>query len=575
MRNKEISDLLTRMASLLEIKGDLVFKIRAYQRAAENIANLQEEIETVQQENRLLQIPGVGKTLQDKITEYLQTGRLTAYDKLIKEIPETVLDVIDIPSVGPKKAKLFFDELKVKSVEQLKQAAHSGKLLTLPGIKEKTVTNILKGIKVVQQGQKRMTLATATRIAEEFVEALKAQRDVKKIAIAGSLRRGCETVGDIDILIDSGNPLKVIDTFCHLPQVRSIQVQGDTKSSILTDQNLQVDLRVVESKSFGAALLYFTGSKNFNIKLRQIAIKRKMKINEYGVYQEGEKTAQPRCLAGKTEKQCFQVLELDDIPPELREDIGEARLFSGRKIPRLIELKDIQGDLHVHSTWSDGRHTIAQMVEAGRKRGYHYMAISDHSERLRVASGVSANDLKKKRKEIDQLNKKYNDFRILFGTEVEIDTDGNLDYNKKILSEFDIVIAAIHSGFEQSPEKLTRRLIKACQNPYVHIIAHPTGVHIGKRDPYHFDFLEVCKVTVDHGVAFEINAFPVRMDLNAVNTYFAKDQGARFSINTDSHHIDHLAHMPYGVKIARRGWLTKADVLNTYSLKNLEKILKK
>ena len=576
MKNKDVADILERMGTLLEIKGEIVFKTRAYYKAAETIANFPEDIETVRKENRLTEIPGIGKTLAEKISQYLDTGKMNAYEELIREVPEGLLDVVHVPSIGPKKAKLFFDQLKVKSVADLRKAVDTGKLEGLPGIKEKTIDNIRRGIKIVQEGRERMHLGTATQVAEEFVAALGKLPQVKDIVAAGSLRRGRETVRDIDILIDSADPSKVMDVFVRLPQVKSINAHGETKSSVLTQNNVQVDIRVVEPKNFGAALLYFTGSKDFNIKLRQIAIKKEMKVNEYGIFSvKGERE---KMLAGKTEADCFKALGLPYVPPEMREDFGEGEIF-GRGVkfcaPALIEQKDIQGDLHVHSTWSDGHNTIAEMAETARAKGYKYLAISDHSPRLRVAGGVSPEDLKKKKKEIDDLNAKLKDFYILFGTEVEIDSDGNLDYNRPILSEFDFVIAAIHSGFEQSSEQLTKRLVKVCQNKYVHAIAHPTGVHLGKREPYHFDFKEVCAAAVDNNVCLEINAFPIRLDLNGANVYHARKYGVKFVIDTDAHRADHMDFMKFGVTTARRGWLRKEDVLNTLSYSALMKSLKK
>lgn len=576
MKNKEVADILGRMGTLLEIKGEIVFKTRAYYKAAETIADLPEDIETAREENRLTEIPGIGKTLAGKIAQYLDTGKMAAYEELIREIPEGLLEVVHIPSIGPKKAKLFFDHLQVKNMADLRKAIEAGRLSGLPGIKEKTIENILRGIKVVRQGQERMNLGAATQVAEEFVAALKKLPEVKEIAAAGSLRRSRETVRDIDILIDSTNPSKVMDVFVHLPQVKSVNAHGETKSSILTRDNVQVDLRVVSPRSFGAALLYFTGAQPFNIRLRQIAIKKDMKVNEYGIF--SIKGDRERMLAGKTEADCFRALGLPYVPPELREEIGAEEMFGGGtkfRVPVLIEQKDIRGDLHVHSTWSDGHHTIAEMAETARRKGYQYLAVSDHSPGLRVAGGVKPEDLRKKKKEIEALNERMNDFHILFGTEVEIDTDGNLDYNKSILSEFDVVIAAVHSGFAQNSEQLTQRLVKVCQNKYVHAIAHPTGVHLGKREPYNFDFKEVCKAAADHNVCLEINAFPVRLDLNGTNVYHARQYGVKFVINTDAHRAEHMEFMKFGVAMARRGWLTKQDVLNTLSYAELMQNLRK
>ena len=573
MKNQDVADILERMGTLLEIKGEIVFKTRAYYKAAETIAGLPEDIETVRKENRLTEIPGIGKTLAEKISQYLDTGRMKAYEELTKEIPEGLLEVVEIPSVGPKKAKLFFEQLKVKNPQDLRKAIEAGKLAGLPGIQEKTIENIRRGIKIVQQGRERMHLGTATQVAEEFVAALKKLPEVNEIVAAGSLRRGRETVRDIDILIDSTNPQRVMDVFVHLPQVKSVNAHGETKSSILTQNNDQVDIRVVEPRSFGAALLYFTGSKDFNIKLRQIAIKKEMKVSEYGIF--FVKGGRERMLAGKTEADCFKALGLPYVPPEMREDFGAEEFFADKNVPALVEFKDIQGDLHVHSTWSDGQNTIAEMAQAAAAKGYQYLALSDHSPRLRVAGGVTPEDLKKKKKEVDDLNAGMKDFYVLFGTEVEIDSAGNLDYNNTILSAFDFVIAAIHSGFEQSFGQLTKRLVKVCQNKYVHAIAHPTGVHLGKREPYHFDFQEVCKAAVDNNVCLEINAFPIRLDLNGANVYHARKYGVKFVVDTDAHRVEHMDFMKFGVTTARRGWLTKKDVLNTLSYSELMKRLRK
>jgi DNA polymerase (family 10) len=576
MRNHEIADLLERMGTLLEIKGELIFKIKAHFKAAENIRHWPEDIEVVKAEKRLCEIPGVGRTLEEKVVQYLDTGSLEAYENLIKEVPESLLEVVSVPSVGPKKAKLFYEKLGIKNITGLLEAAQGGQLTGLPGVKEKTIENILKGIRVVQAGRERMNLGVATRVAEECVAALKGLPEVENISTAGSLRRGCETVRDIDILISSPSPAKVMDVFVRLPRVKSVQAHGETKSSVLIGDNIQVDLRVVDAESFGAALLYFTGSTNFNIKLRQRAIKKEMKVNEYGVF--SVKGSTEKLLARTTEEECLRALGLPYIVPELREDMGEAEIFgrdAGFCPPALVELTDIKGDLHAHSTWSDGRNTIAEMAEAAQKRGYQYLAVSDHSPKLRVAGGVSPENLKKKKREIDQLNTGLKGFRVLFGTEVEIDTDGNLDYNSAILSEFDIVVAAIHSGFEQGREQLTRRLVKACQSKYVNIIAHPMGARGGKRDPYDIDFKEVCRAAVDNRVFLEVNSSPARLDLNSSNVFFAKGRGVSFVINTDAHHVDHMGFMKFGVTIARRGWLTKTDVLNTLTLPQLLKAIQK
>lgn len=576
MKNKEIAEIFNRIGTALEMRGENVFKVRAYYKAAETLAELGEDIEAVRREERLKDISGIGVSLQEKIIEYLDTGKVKAYEDLLKEVPETFFDIVTVPSVGPKKAKLFLEQLNIKSLPELKKAAMEGRLLELPGIKKKTVENILNGVRMVEAGQERMDLDKATRLADAIEAQLKKLPQVKKICSAGSLRRGKETVRDIDILIETSDPAKVMQAFTHLPEVKKINALGETKSSIVTGNNVQVDLRVVESRCSGAALLYFTGNKNFNIRLRGLAKDRGLKVSEYGIF--GHKGQGEEFLAGKTEEECFRFLGLPYIPPELREDMGQDVIFAklgDLKIPRLLELKDIQGDLHVHSDWSDGHQPIETMAASARARGYSYVAVSDHSAGLKIAGGLTIKDLLAKKREIDRLNKKLSPFRILFGTEVDIDNEGNLDYNDEVLKKFDVVIAALHSGLHQDKKRMTRRIIKACQNKYVHVIAHPTGVQFGRREAYDLDFKEVCRVARETNTFLEMNAFPIRFDLNSTNAYYAREQGVRFAINTDSHSTDHLEYMRYGVILARRAWLTPKHVLNTLPLPDLLKAIRK
>ncbi len=569
MKNLEISAIFREIANILEIKGDNPFRIRAYERAAQNIEGLTEDIEDFVRDDRLMDIPGVGKDLADKIKEYVQTGKIKAYEDLKKKVPGGLLDLLNIPSVGPKTAKLLYEELKIKNILDLEKAIKKNKLQGIFGIKEKTIENISKGIELLKRGRERMTLAQAMQVADEFISALKKLSEVKRISVAGSLRRQKETVRDIDILMISKKPKKIMDVFTGLPDVATVLAKGETKSSVRTKGDVQVDCRVEEEKSFGAALLYFTGSKNFNIRLRQLAIKRGLKINEYGVFRKN------RFVCGKTEEEIFKILGISYIEPELREDTGEIELAREFQLPYLIELKDIKGDLHVHSKWSDGGNTIAEMVEAAKRRGYSYLAITDHSQSLKVAGGLSIADLKKKKQEIGRINRKLKDFRVLYGTEVDIDSDGRLDYKDGVLKEFDVVVAAIHTGFKQSKSQLTRRLIRACKNNYVHIIAHPTGRLWGSRDAYDIDMDEVLKAARDTNTYLEINAFPQRLDLNDLNCRRAKEIGARLVIDTDAHTFEQLVTMRLGVSVARRGWLTKKDVLNTLSLEELLKAIKK
>jgi DNA polymerase (family 10) len=569
MENLRIAEIFSSIAKILEIKQENPFRIRAYERAAQNIKDLSEDIQVVINEDRLSDITGIGKDLTEKIKEIVSTGKLKFYEDLKKTIPAGLVDILSIPSVGPKTAWTLYKKLKIKSIEDLEKAIRSNKLTGLFGIKEKTVDNIKQGLSLIKRGKERMPLAIAIQTANEFTLPLETLPFVKKISPAGSLRRQKETVRDIDILIVSSKPDKVMDKFTGLPLVKNIQLKGNTKSSIITKQGTQVDCRVVKDKSFGAALIYFTGSKNFNIKLRTIAIKMNLKINEYGIF------LQDKYLAGKTEEDVFKLLKMCYIPPELREDTGEIELALKNKLPRLVQIDSIRADLHVHSNWSDGDNTIEEIIQAARKKKYSYIAITDHSQSLRVAGGVSISDLKKKKKEIDKINKSLRGFRVLYGTEIDIDSDGKLDYPDRVLREFDLVVAAIHTGFKQSKNKLTQRLIKACESQFVHIIAHPTGRLWGVRDAYELDFDGLLKVCRDTNTALEINALPDRLDLNDINSRHAKIAGVHLAIGTDAHRIDGLGAMQLGLTIARRGWLQEKDLLNTLPVDEFLKAIKK
>ncbi len=569
MKNLEISAIFREITKILEIKGDNPFRIRAYERAAQNIDGLTEDIEVFIRDDRLMDVPGIGKDLANKIKEYVQTGKIKAYEDLKKTIPKGLLDLLNIPSVGPKTAKLLYKKLKIKDISDLEKAIKKNKLQGIFGIKEKTIENIAKGIEVLKRGRERMTLAQAIQVADEFVGALKKLSEVKRISVAGSLRRQKETVRDIDILMISKKPKKVMDEFSGLPNVVNVLAKGETKASVRTKDDVQVDCRVEEEKSFGAALLYFTGSKNFNIKLRQLAIRKGLKINEYGVFRKD------KFVCGRTEEEIFKILGMAYIEPELREDNGEIELAQEFQLPHLIELKDIKGDLHAHSKWSDGGNSIEEMAQAAKKRGYCYIAITDHSQSLKVAGGLSIVDLKKKKQEIDKINRKLKDFRVLYGTEVDIDSEGRLDYKDEILKEFDVVVAAIHTGFKQSKSQLTKRLVRACENKYAHIIAHPTGRLWGTRDAYDIDMDEVLKAARDTNTHLEINAFPQRLDLNDLNCRRAKEIGAKLVIGTDAHTTEQLRTMKLGVSVARRGWLTSNDIINTLSLEQLLKKINK
>jgi DNA polymerase (family 10) len=475
-----------------------------------------------------------------------------------------------VPGLGPKTAKLLYDQLKISDLESLEKFAKEGKLRELPHIKEKTEENILKGIESLKKGRERMPIGTARPIAEEIVNVLKEKAPVKDIAVAGSIRRWKETVKDIDILVTSDDASVVMDVFVTLPLVRDVIAKGQTKSSVVLSQGIQVDVRVVERAVFGAALVYFTGSKSHNIKIREIAVRNGMKISEYGIFDE--KTG--KSLGGKKERDIYDVLGMDYIEPELREDNGEVEAALSHSLPRLITLEDMKGDLHVHSNWTDGRHSIAEAAAEAKKRGYEYIAITDHTKGLGVTNGMTGERVLEQIKEIDSLNKKLRGLKVLKGIEVDIRSDGTLDIPDGVLKKLDLVIAAIHSGFKQTRDQLTARIASAMKNPSVTIIAHPTGRLIGEREAYDADMEKLFKIARETGTALEINAYPARLDLNDVHAREAKRLGIPVAISTDMHLSSNFDFLRYGVAVARRGWLEKNNVINTKNFSELKKFLR-
>jgi len=570
MKNLELSRIFDQIAKMLNIKGENPFKVRAYEKITLVLENLPIDIETIYHQGGLNNIPGVGAGIAKKIEEFLTTGKLEYYEKLKETIPAGVIELLDIPEVGPKTAKLLYEKLEVDNIEKLERAVKEHQIKDLPGMGEKSETNILKGIELYKRRKERCLLGLALPVAEEIIEYLSQLKETNKISFAGSLRRKKETIGDIDILVTSQKPEKIMKTFTSLPQVREIIAEGPTKSSVVTIDDLHVDLRVVEPISFGAALQYFTGSKAHNIRLRELAIKKNLKINEYGIF-EAETGNR---IAGEKEEEVYRTLNLPFIPPELREDRGEIEAAQENRLPQLIEYSQIKGDLHLHTKWSDGAHTIRQMAEAAKKRGYKYIAITDHSQSLKFAGGLIEERLREQVEEIQKINQELNDFTILTGIEVDIKSDGSLDFSDEILSKLDVVIAAIHSGFKQESKIITERIIKAMQNKFVNIIAHPTGRLIGYRESYQVDVDKMMDMAAKTGIIFEINAYPERLDLNDVYCRMAKDKSVQVAIGTDAHSTDGLATMDLGVTVARRGWLEEKDVINTLPLDKLLKRLK-
>ena len=569
MKNQEIAKIFTEIADLLEIKNDNPFRIRAYRRAALNVEGLTQNVEDLS-EDKLLEVPGIGKDLAAKIAEYIKTGKIEAHEELLKEIPPIVLALESVPGLGPKTAMLLHEKLHIKSIDELAQLAEDHKLAGLPGIKGKTEENILKGIGMLKRGQERQPLGKVLPIAQDIVDQLRKTAPLTRIDIAGSLRRWKDTIKDIDILAMSDNPKEVMKVFVQLPQVKDVLMHGPTKSSVIITEGLQVDLRVVEKESYGAALVYFTGSKEHNIRLREMAVKRGLTINEYGIFRVHDN----KKLGGEKEEDIYKILGLQYVPPEMREDRGEIEAAAEDKLPKLVTIEDIKGDLHVHSKWSDGSHTFEQLVEAAKARGYSYFALTDHSQGLAVARGLTAERLLDQKKEIDALNKRLKNFRILHGTEVDIKSDGTLDFPDDVLQMLDIVVASIHSGFKQTKDHLTSRIVAAMKNPYVSIIAHPTGRLIGERDAYEVDMDKILKTAKETGTAMEINSYPLRLDLSDIYAKKTKEMGVPIVISTDAHVTTQFNFISYGVSIARRSWLKKEDVANTLEVKQLLKKLK-
>jgi DNA polymerase (family 10) len=574
MTNQKIADILVHISEILDIQGENPFKIRAYIKAAETVEGLTYQLSSLEDRSSMKELPGIGEAIAKKITELLETGKLKYYEDLKKSEYAPLVEFLRIPGMGPKHAKLVHDQLGISTIETLRKAAEKGKLKELPGLGEKVEQNILQGIQQVQKYKERLPLAFIYPRAHDIVDQLAKIKEVKQITLAGSLRRMRETIADADILVASEKPKPVMDAFVKLPQASKVVAKGGTKSSITTKDGFQADLRVVKPESFGAAQHYFTGSKAHNIRIRSLGIDRGLKVNEYGVF-KGDKS-----IAGKTEEEVFKAVGLPFIPPELREDQGEIEAGLEKRLPHLVESKDLKGDLHVHSEWSDGHDTIEQMAQAAKKRGYRYLAICDHSPTIGVTNGLDPKRLRKQMQEIDKLNEKMTktgktkNLRILKGIEVDIKSNGQLDLQDDVLKELDIVVAAVHTKFGQPKKEMTRRIVKAIENPHVDIIAHPTGRLIGRREAYQVDMdklMDACKAS---GKALELNAYPERLDLSDLNCRKAKEKEVKIAISTDAHRDRHLDWMSFGIATARRGWIEPEDVVNTLPLSGLLKWLR-
>jgi DNA polymerase (family 10) len=552
--------MFNRIADALEFNGENVFRVIAYRKAARVLDELTEDIEVLHNKGKLESLPGIGHAIKDKIIEYLTFGTMKKYDEITQALPGDLLDMLDIQNLGPKTLALAHKALGVVNIDDLKKVIENGRLAGLHSMGEKKVENIKKGIQLYERSRQRLSIARAEMVASKVIAFLKRNKYVKDVSSAGSLRRWQETIGDIDILVTGSRGQDIITYFTSFPETERILAAGNTKGSIIVTGDVQVDVRIVPPGSYGAALQYFTGSQAHNIRLRNLAKAKGMKLSEYGVFKTDHK------VAGRSEKGVYKILGLAFIPPELREDRGEVEAAKKNRLPRIVEPEDIKGDLQMHSTYSDGDAGIRDLMNAAQKMKYRYILITDHSRSARYAHGLDLRRLKKQWREIDTLNKTAKHVRILKGIEVDILADGSLDYPDRILKQFDIVLASIHQGFKN---RVTQRMCAAMENPYVDVIAHPTGRLISQREGYVIDLGKVMIMAARTGTWLELNAFPDRLDLNDVNCKAAKELGIKISIGTDAHSVDGLLWMKFGIATARRGWLEPQDIVNTYSFEKL------
>jgi len=574
-KNLQLAKIFYQMAVFLEMEG-IPFKPQAYEKAALALETMSESVEDIfqrEKEEGLLKIPGIGESIAKKIVEFLKTGKVKEFEEKKKKYPINIEELMQVEGIGPKTIRDLYKYLKIKDLKDLEKAAREGKIRNLPNFGEKSERNILESIEFLKRSKGRFLISEALSIAEKIIEELKVLKEVDKISLAGSLRRMKETIGDIDLLVTikkgykNGNK-KVMDKFISLSGIQKVWDYGLTKTSVRFDLGIDADLRVVESYEFGSALQYFTGSKEHNIATRKLALEKGLKLNEYGVF-KGKKR-----VAGENEEEVYKIIGLPYIPPELRENTGEIEAGLKNQLPKIIEYKEIKGDLHIHSDYDGGENSIREIMEAGQKMEYEYIGISDHTKFLKIEHGLDERQLLKQNEEIKKINqeleKKGIKFRILHGCEANILNDGSLDIEDAVLKKLDYVIAGIHSHMKMSKEEMTKRLLTAIKNPYVRIISHPTGRLINRRDEYQIDIEKILKAAKEYNVALEINSFPDRLDLNDKNIRKAVEMGVKLVINTDSHHIDQLRFIRFGIAQARRGWATKNDIINSWPL---EKIL--
>ncbi len=565
MKNQFVAEILNRIADLLDIKGEIFFKTRAYRMAAQKIETMDKDIEILARENQLQSIPGIGDALAKKIKELVETGKLEYFERLKKEFPEGLFSLLELSGLGPKKVSALYNKLGISTIDELRTACIAGNLRDLDGFGEITERNILRSIKLREKTSGRVLLNVAYLNGKNYFNYLKKFKKINNLSIAGSLRRMKETIGDIDILATSEEPDEVMDYFVEYDDVQRVLLKGSTKTSVLLNDNIQVDLRVVRKESYGAALQYFTGSKEHNVSMRSLAIKKGYKLNEYGLFNKKN----DEYVVGESEEQIYNNLGLAYIEPELRENRGEITAAKKDRLPNLVEYEDIKGDFHVHSDWSDGNNSIEEIANAANKIGYSFVCITDHSQSLKIANGLSEERVDKKIDKIKKLNKNFSNLKILCGTECDIKSDGTLDYSNKILKKFDVVAIGIHTRFKMDIKEMTKRITNGMENEYVDYLAHPTGRLIGRREAYQVEIEKIIDSAIDTKTYLEINSFPDRLDLNDINIKIAKDRGINFILGTDSHNIENLSFIKFGVATARRGWLENNDILNTYDLNEI------
>src|SRR5579884_137303 len=563
-RNEEVATLPENIAKLLALKGGDPFRIRAYEEAARSVGARSEDVEELHRAGRLEEIPRVGPSIAAKISEYRDSGRSGYYEELKRQIPVAAADLLEVPGIGPARAQLLHERLGISSLLELERAAREQKLRALPRFGPRLEERIAREAVRVAQRTRRLLLGVALPAAEEVAHLLRDQPAVQEVHPAGSIRRSRETIGDIDILVSSDEPAAVMDAFVGLPNVKEVLARGPTRASILSRDNLQIDCRVIRPLEYGSALQYFTGSKDHNIALRAVAMRRGWKLSEYGLFER-----RGRRVAGADEDEIYRALGLDPVPPELRENRGELEVAARHRLPRLVALEELRGDLHAHTDWSDGHDSAKRMVEAAIARGYEYLALTDHSRSLGVAGGLSVERLREQRRLIERLNERYAPFRVLHGAEIDILPNGELDYPDEVLAELDLVTVSVHGGFRQPPARMTARIARALRNPYVDILNHPTGRLLLRRPAHQADVEALIRVAAETGVALEIDGQPDRLDLDDHWARRATAAGALLVCNSDAHGARQLEYARYAVTTARRGWVEARSVLNTWPLRRL------